>query len=363
MTKVLVLASDYPNPDGGISCMYIHARNRYYVANEIDITVLNFSSVHGYEYDGVKVLSLAEYEQHQSQYAGSILVLHAANLRNHYRFLQKFGMLFERKIFFFHGHEVLRTSKVYPKAFDYVQQARISQKAIRYFYDTVKLSLWHSYLWKNRKTIHCIFVSQWMAEQFTRFVKVPLKDIPHSIIPNSIGHPFEAVTFPYGTLKKYDFITIRSFYDQSKYCVDIVAEMARQNSDLQFLLIGKGSYFDHYQKPDNLTIEPLYLSPDEILEKLILAKCALMPTRCDAQGVMACEMASIGMPLITSNIDVCHEVFHTFKNVAYIDNEAQGRILKDTYNSLLANEPYEANKLYSAESTIALEVSMLKSNL
>ena len=34
-----------------------------------------------------------------------------------------------------------------------------------------------------------------------------------------------------------------------------------------------------------------------------------MPTRADAQGVMACEMATFGIPLITSNIDVCKEVF------------------------------------------------------
>ena len=32
-------------------------------------------------------------------------------------------------------------------------------------------------------------------------------------------------------------------------------------------------------------------------------------------------MATFGIPLITSNIDVCKEVFEGFENVAFIDNE------------------------------------------
>ncbi|TOB88291.1 hypothetical protein CGJ97_21680, partial [Vibrio parahaemolyticus] len=37
--------------------------------------------------------------------------------------------------------------------------------------------------------------------------------------------------------------------------------------------------------------------------------------RCDAQGVMACEIATYGMPLITTNISVNKEMFKDFSNV------------------------------------------------
>ena len=45
-----------------------------------------------------------------------------------------------------------------------------------------------------------------------------------------------------------------------------------------------------------------------------------MHTRTDAQGVMMCEMATFGMPLITSDISVCHEVFDGFNGVGFISN-------------------------------------------
>ena len=51
------------------------------------------------------------------------------------------------------------------------------------------------------------------------------------------------------------------------------------------------------------------------------AKCALMPTRTDAQGVMMCEMATFGIPLITSDIPVCHEVFKEWEGIGFISNE------------------------------------------
>ena len=51
------------------------------------------------------------------------------------------------------------------------------------------------------------------------------------------------------------------------------------------------------------------------------AKCALMPTRTDAQGVMMCEMVAFGMPLITSDIPVCHEVLIMLMEWVLFQNE------------------------------------------
>ena len=35
-----------------------------------------------------------------------------------------------------------------------------------------------------------------------------------------------------------------------------------------------------------------------------------------------CEMASYGMPVITSNIDICREILNGFDNVTLLENEA-----------------------------------------
>ena len=63
------------------------------------------------------------------------------------------------------------------------------------------------------------------------------------------------------------------------------------------------------------------MNHDEIVEMLNLSRYALMPTRTDAQGLMMCEMAAFGIPVITSDIPVCHEVFDGFKNVFFISND------------------------------------------
>lgn len=66
--------------------MYVHTRNVYYANHGIDVTVLNFSAVESYEYENIRVITLADYESSSEQY--DILVAHAPNLRNHYRFLK-----------------------------------------------------------------------------------------------------------------------------------------------------------------------------------------------------------------------------------------------------------------------------------
>ena len=71
------------------------------------------------------------------------------------------------------------------------------------------------------------------------------------------------------------------------------------------------------------------MSHDEIVDTLNSARYALMPTRTDAQGLMMCEMAAFGIPVITSDIPVCHEVFDGFENVTFIDNRDSELSLED----------------------------------
>lgn len=60
---------------------------------------------------------------------------------------------------------------------------------------------------------------------------------------------------------------------------------------------------------------------DEMMFCMNQCRYALMPTRRDTQGVMSCELVTYGIPLITSDLSVCREIFAGIKTVAYIDND------------------------------------------
>lgn len=359
--KLLVLAANYPRPDGSISMQYIHTRNKWYLKHGIQVTVISFASKADYILDGVQVYTLKTYEEKFRQESFDILVSHAPNIKDHYRFLKKYGDNFENIVFFFHGHEVLRTSKVYPKPHSYVKKKPLISRLITEVYDCVKLIFWKKYFIKVLNKAQFVYVSNWMYDMFMKYIGIDAKKIEgrKHIIYNSIGEIFEKEYYDVETDKIYDFITIRSDLDGAKYGVDIVTRIASTNPQYRFCVIGKGEFFRYNNKPNNLEWIDKNLSHGEIIDFLNRAKCALIPTRTDAQGVMACEMATFGIPLITSNIDVCKEVFSDFTNVCYIDNDEKeidiGLLLKR-----LVNAPIKKNKKYFSSQTIDKEVELFR---
>lgn len=86
-----------------------------------------------------------------------------------------------------------------------------------------------------------------------------------------------------------------------------------------------------------------------------------MPTRADAQGVMVCEMATFGMPVITSSLEVCKEVFSEFINVSLIDNHDRSINLEEVYDRTKARGIQKKNRKYFAENTVDKEVEFLES--
>ena len=98
----------------------------------------------------------------------------------------------------------------------------------------------------------------------------------------------------------------------------------------------------------------------QIIEHMKKSRCALMPTRTDAQGLMMCEMASTGMPLITSDIPVCHEVFDDFENVALINNDLVDVDLTEVLDRLECGIPYPKNSKYYGAKTSQHEVDIIK---
>lgn len=355
--KVLVLATDYPNNDGHVTLMYIHSRNVYYQKHGIDVTVLNFSANSSYQYQNISVISLADYEAKNDKY--DILICHAANLRNHYKFLKKYGALFPHFVFFFHGHEVLRIRETYSTPYSYIKKRKISDSFVQDIYDSYKLKIWRNYFPKVKEKSTLIFVSGWMKNKFKKYVGIDPDTFETYIIHNNVGEVFQSESYDSECEKKYDFITIRSNIDGSKYCIDVVNRLANENPSLSFCVVGEGDYFEHNEKAVNIEWVNRSLKHAEIPAFLNLSKCALMPTRLDAQGVMMCEMATYGIPVITSDIDICQEVSTIFENMLMINNEKTvdlNMVLDKTKGIGIV----EKNKTLFSENTVGKEVSIIK---
>lgn len=360
--KILVLAADYPNLEGNLSLYYVHTRNLYYVSQGLDVSVLNFAAQEDYEIEGVSVYTVSSMRARLRTSAFDVLVCHAPNLRNHYLFVLLYGDLFPAIVFVFHGHEVLRRSRVYPKPYAYAAGGSYCRLFLDDCYDIIKLRVWRRFLEGISSKAWLVFVSQWMFEEFVRWVRVDPSRLEERtrIIYNSIGPVFETGRYDGNRPKLYDFVTIRSSLDGPKYCIDIVNDLARSNPEFHFCVAGRGDFYRFVKMPDNVTHVDKYLSHKEIIGLLNSSRCALMPTRLDAQGVMACQMATFGIPLITSGIPVCREVFAGFRNVAFISNEAPNTGFVGTYRELVCDNSLQTNTKFFAENTSGREVELFR---
>jgi len=201
-----------------------------------------------------------------------------------------------------------------------------------------------------------------MYDMFIKFIKINPIEIEKRthIIYNCIGEVFEDSQYNNKHTKVYDFITIRNMLDKSKYGIDIVTRIAENNPQYKFCVVGKGEFYKYNNKPNNLIWIDKNLSHEEIITYLNQSRCALMPTRADAQGVMACEMATFGIPLITSDIDVCKEVFEGFKNVAFIDNDNEYIDIEPILKKLESIGEIKKNEKYCAKNTVHKEIELFK---
>lgn len=359
--KILVLATTYPDNNGSVEHYFIHTRNLYYKNNGMDVTVLSLNEKNGYVIDEIPVITLSDFEKSTDTY--DCCLSHAPNIRNHYRFLRKHGNEFSRFVFFFHGHEVLRTTIEYPKPYDYTKTSSLLRIWGRDLYDRIKLRIWARYFRSVRDKSDFVFVSDWMLRMFEKYVGIRRRQLRNvHVIYNAVGQAFESISYDADREKEVDFVTIRGTIDGSKYGVDIVSALAESNPSYRFLVIGKGEYFEHHEKPDNLEHRNKNLTHQEIIEALNQSRYALLPTRTDAQGVMACEMATFGIPLVTSSIEVCREVFQDFEGVALIDNQEalKGHVsLSEVVEQI--HSPLVKNEKYFSKNTMQKEVDILRS--
>lgn len=357
--RLLVLCSNYPDNNGSIGLNYVHVRNVFYKRKGYDVVVINFSATDDYVKDDICVLSLSSFYANEKTQSFDVVVCHAANIRNHYKFLCHEKNNIKKIVFFYHGHEVMKLSD-YPIDYPYLKKNRF-KRLLSPIYDWYKLATWKRYLSRNIDRIELVFVSEWMRDTFLKNIKLKDDLLPENkqhVIYNCISKRFEVGDWDKGDNKKYDYVTIRGNIDTSKFAIDLVNDLAFANPEAKFLIVGKGEFFNHYKKAPNIARIEHYMNQDEIIEVLNDSKCALMPTRLDAQGVMACEMATFGIPVITSDIPVCRYVLSGFSNVAYISNDNKNTNLNDVLST--TSLPQEKSTRFFEVETVQKELDLFK---
>jgi glycosyltransferase involved in cell wall biosynthesis len=352
--KILILCQNYPKISTPSSLRYIHTRNLELIKNH-DIKVLNFDTKDNYIIDNIHVQIESSISDFQIKTFDKF-ILHAPNIKNHFRWLIKNRVNPKKVFFIFHGHEVLFSSMLYPKPYSFMP----NKFFFTFLYDLLKFAILKVlfFFYLDSKFI---FVSNWMHKKFKFYfplIDLLVKKKNKLISYNSIDYSYETHFFDPFRPKKYDFVTIRSGYDGSKYAIDLVRELAFKFPYYKFLIIGKGKYFSFYSKPNNIDIINEELTPKEIIDILDITRIALMPSRLDSQGVMSCEIASTGMPLITSNIDSFEEIFNEFDNVKSVMNNSKEINLESLYK-ILCNRNFRKVNKYNYKNTTNKEISFI----
>ncbi len=358
--RILVLTQEYPSTNFIYKNHYVHTRLKTYINEGHSVIVLSFSEKNEYVFENINVKSRKKFKESFSVSEFDVVIVHAPNLRNHFRFLL-LNNLYKKVVFVIHGHEVLKRSNYYPEPFDFMKSKYYPiKKWFNNFYDYFKLKYLKSYFEKgiSRGKFSFIFVSQWMKDEFLRNIKLSKNQLEHlsNIIPNPIGEEFLNNSYDATSDKVADFITIRPI-DRSKHSIDIVKTIAVKNPNKIFHVYGEGNYFKHNEQPENLIVFSEFIHHSKLPEILNKYKCALMPTRLDSQGVMMCEMATYGIPVVTSNLPICNEMLSEFNNICFINNN-DIIFNADTFINSISNFGVNKSK-FSSEKTILKEIKFI----
>lgn len=320
--NILVLSQAYPSEQNSYAMSYVHTRCIKYKQQNCDVSVLSFSAKESYFYEGVKVCTESEIDINQFD----IIVSHAPNIKNHVRFLSRVNG--RRIAIFFHGHEVLHTYRDYPEPYHWKKPSCFKRLIVNaYDYAKVKLMRYWLARMSRSNSLGLVFVSKWMLNNFEKNLKCNASLFGrYVVIANAVNDVFYFERYTPADIAA-DFITIRPL-DDSKYSIDLVMALAKANPSLSFHVYGKGEFFNHNSLHSNVKWFDGFVRQCDIPELLNRYRAVLMPTRYDAQGVMTCEMATFGIPVITSDISICHEMLDGFKNVMFLSSEDFAKPMK-----------------------------------
>ena len=360
MKKILIIVSGYPSEKNLYNCSWAHTRNRHYIESGLLIDVYVPSVGSEYVIDGVKVISTDSFKDNIKNNIYNLVISHSPNIREHIPILKNLREM--NKILFMHGTESMSVNHDYPKPYHYMKSG-IIEYFIREIYDRLKFKVLKKFITSNKGHIHLVFVSDWMKNIFTKNVmSLSNENTNYSIIHNSLNNSFINRSYINENLNcpAADFITLRSL-DLSKYAIDMIVSLACANPNFSFHIYGKGNYFKYNLKPDNVIVFERHIEQDKICDLLSKYKYALMPTRCDAQGVMACEIATYGMPMITTDIEINKDMFTSFSNVKLFSES----FFKNKINidDLPVPASSEKNKKFFPYNTLERELELIKSQV
>ncbi|MGQ3050341.1 MAG: glycosyltransferase family 4 protein [Roseateles sp.] len=320
--RILVLSEAYPSPTHVYAMGFVHSRSLEYVRQGHEVTVLSFSAATGYAFEGVDVRTADEvHVMCRNPHRFDVVFSHAPNLRNHLRLLRALPPW--PLVFFLHGHEVLLTREHYPQpyAFDRNLGEALTRK-LRAAYDPIKLWAFRRFCQRRLATgghLGLVFVSEWMRREALRasawLTRAPM--LATRIIPNAVNPAFIERNYQPRPIPDADFVCIRPF-DNPKYAIDEVVAWANACPELSFHVFGRGRYFEVHPAPSNMTVFQRFIPQAEIPALLDRYRACVLPTRLDSQGVMACEMATYGIPLFTSDLAVTRQMLGEFDNVRLI---------------------------------------------
>ncbi|KJS70004.1 MAG: hypothetical protein JL55_32645 [Pseudomonas sp. BICA1-14] len=355
MKRVIVLCSGYPSPANPYNCTWAHTRNRYYVLNGVLVHVYITDSDDEYEFDGVRVIGRKELAENLESKLYDLVISHSPNIRKHIPILRRIKDI--NIILFMHGSESMAIERDYPKPYPYMESS-ILNKVVRNIYDRVKFKVLAGFIRKRKGQVVLVFVSNWMRAMFEANVLNPVREgVRFEVIHNSLNASFISGEFDKNQPKVGDFVTLRRL-DSSKFAIDMVVALAKANPNYTFDIYGRGRFFEFNDKPENIIWHDKHIPQDDIPALLNKYRYALMPTRCDAQGVMACEIATYGMPLITTDIAVNREMFQGFDNVKMLQDEAFEQPIDMDKCPLVS---LSKNQKFSRENTLFRELALISS--
>lgn len=314
--RILVIVAVYPSLEKPYNMAFVHSRVLYYQQKSWQVQVLSFSAEQPYTFDGVTVNSEASLDVST---AYDLVIAHAPNLRHHVRWLITHARSWKKMLWILHGHEVIIHEYYHPAPYPWDKKNHRLKRFFKYLYDHIKVRILRFLIsrWVLKKRLYLIFVSQVLRQAFLDCVHIPvtLLDQHSSIIHNNMYPGFHMQQHHPKDIWA-DFVTIRPL-DDARCCIDLIVELANRFPHLRFDVYGQGDFFKYNKKPDNLRCYAYFLKQSDIPALLSHYRAALMPTKVDTQGVMSCEMATFGMPLLTSDLPVCKEMLSTFQRVRF----------------------------------------------
>jgi len=254
----------------------------------------------------------------------------------------------------------LRTSRYYPAPFAFQRRRTdVPRRLATDLYDLAKVRVLQRFLLKKRSEgAHFVFVSDWMRNEFLNCMPDGRRIIDQrdSVIPNAVHESFARRRYRRPERPLGDFATFRPNTDVPKYAIDVVVELARRFPQYTFDVYGRGQLTEILKAPANLHHLDRPVAQSELCDLADRYRAALIPSRLDAQGVTACEMATFGIPTIVSDLPVARQFLGDFENVRFIDPEF-ARFDRDA-RELWAQPLPPLRRDYLPETTCAQELGL-----